>query len=237
MKISIGGSCNECVSKGLSVFSNCSANEISRFFSEKKIIEYNNKEILLQQDSCFKGVMCIQQGIVKIIQTNKNKARFILRYAKQGELLGIDSFISGENYSSSAIAVDNIKVCLISSQDLTKIILLKPQITFDLMKILCENIATIEKRMKSIVPKNIKGRLAEIILLMRGSDDSLAQNTNISFSTTDLANLTGASKTYIYKILTDFSKHNLISIRNKKLRVIDKSGLYKIASENNYTHK
>src|ERR1035437_164946 len=150
MKDNNNMSCSECTIKKDSVFKSCIDKELDSCFNEKKQVTFSRNKIIIKQGQVFSGIVCIHEGLAKVFQTNKNKDDFIFWFAKPGDLLGIDSFINKEVYSYSVMAVESAKICLISKNDINNIIKKKPEVSIKMMKVLCDRIDFIEKRMVSI---------------------------------------------------------------------------------------
>lgn len=222
--------CNECILKDITIFKTCKEPELNYIFQNKNYEEFKSNDELIKQNTPFKNIICIQEGIVKLFKTSKKQEEFILGFAQAGDILGLDAYVNKENYSFSAIVIQPAKVCIISEQVLTSIIKRQPDITIEIMKNLCGKIDTMETRVTSLAQKGVKEQLAEVLILLSPNNKVTNKVVQINYTIKDLANIIGTTKNYIYKILSDFSQHKIISIENKKIKIIDNVGLSKIAS-------
>lgn len=225
-------SCSKCATRKKSIFKSCMDKELDNCFGDKKQVTFSRNKTIIKQGEVFSGIVCIREGVAKVFQTNKKKGDFIFWFANPGDLIGVDSFINTDAYSYSVVAVEPAKICLISKNDLNNIIKKKPEISIEMIKLLCQRVDNIEKRMVSIAQKGIKEQLAEILLLL--SQKNRNQNTpiTINYSVKDLANIIGTTKNYIYKLLSEFSKNKIISMENRTLKIIDTKKLSKISLGN-----
>lgn len=199
--------------------------------SDKKVYEFRKNELLIEQGTPFSNAICVQDGVVKIYKTNKNQNEFIYWFAQPGDILGLDAFINNENYSFSARAIETVHACMIGPEDLNNILEHKPDVSMELMKMLCEKIEFMEHRMTSIAQKDIKAQLAEVLLILLVDKNKVAKKVSqINYSIKDLANIIGTRQNYIYKILTDFSQQNIINIIDNKIKVMDEVKLATVAS-------
>lgn len=224
--------CSKCVHKKSSIFKSCLGKDLDTFFSAKKQLTFSRNKNIIKQGDVFSGIVCITEGIAKVFQTKKNKDDFIFWFAKPGDLLGVDSFINKDVYSYSVMAVESTKVCLISKSDIDNVVKKKPEISIEMIKLLCERIDYIEKRMVSIAQKGIKEQLAEILLLLSYKSTNQASSIIINYSVKDLANIIGTTKNYIYKLLSEFSQNKIISMEKRTLKIIDVKKLSKISFGN-----
>jgi len=218
--------------KNISIFKNCKESEINNLLSDKTVYEFQKNELLIEQGTPFNGVLCIQAGVAKIFKTGKKQNDFIFWYAQPGDLVGLDAYINKENYSLSALAIEKVQTNIIDEQDLNNIIKYNPDISIEMMKSMCEKIELIENRMASIAQKEIKEQLAEILLLFSSKNKGTNDIIDIYYTVNDLANIIGTTKSYIYKILSDFSQRKIIIIQNKRIKIINVLKLSKVASGN-----
>ncbi len=232
MNDSIDISCSKCVLKKSSIFKNCLNTDLDNYFSEKKQMLFTKNKIIIRQGEVFDGIVCIREGVAKVFQTKKDKEDFIFWFAKPGDLLGVDSFINKDVYSYSVMAVESTKICLISKNDIDNIVKIKPEISIEMIKLLCERIDYIEKRMVSIAQKGIKQQLAEVLLLLSFKSSSHANSFIISHSVKDLANIIGTTQNYIYKLLSEFSQNKIVTTERRVLKIIDVKKLSKISVGN-----
>lgn len=221
-------SCNNCSLKISSVFKACPGDILDKYFANKQQICFAKDEVLLKQEENFSGVYCVQEGVVKITKTKNHKKEFILWFARPGDIIGLDSFINNESYSFSAIAVDSGKLCFIPAKDFSGLLSGEPVISFELIKSLCRKINFIEGRITSIAQKNIKEQFAEMLISLAAKNKGKNnQNIQVEYTIKDLANIIGTTKNYLYKILSEFTRKDLIEIEEQKLKIknLDKLSL------------
>lgn len=226
--------CNQCQLKEFSMFQGCSIDVINDVFSNKQFKEFKKDEIIVKQGDSFKGVFCIQKGFVKLLKEGENKKKLILWFAKPGDIIGVDSFISNEDYSYTACVVEQVSACFIPEIDFKKLISVEPGMARKLMKDMCSRINFIEDRITSISGKKVREQFAEILIsIAMKNKNFVSENTPINYSIKDLANIIGTTNNYLYKILSDFNSKNVVSIQNKKLVIkdFDKLSLIAIGDE------
>lgn len=226
--------CTQCVLKEFSVFHGCSGELLEDTFSHKQLMEFGKDEILVSQGEPFRGVFCIQKGVVKVLKDGSGSKKMILWFAKPGDIIGLDSFVDHDDYSFSAVSVEPVTACFIPEKDFQKLIDKEPGITRKLMKEMCEKINYIEERITSISGKNIREQFAEILISIAVKNKNyVSGNLPINYSIKDLANIIGTTNNYLYKILSDLNNGNVVSIQNKKLVIkdFDKLSLIAIGDE------
>lgn len=221
--------CLQCELKKFSVFKDCPEDLLSQFFSNKTLVHFKKGDTLITQGENFKGVFCIQRGVVKVSKGSRNR-EFILWIATPGDIIGLDSFINAENYFYNASAVDDVSACFIPASDFKNILAKDPSFSIRLMKDLCNKINFIEDRITSMSRKKIKEQFAEVLISLAARGQRQPDgNIPVKYSVRDLANIIGTSKNYLYKILYEFSDQKILAVKNKKLFITDFEKLRHVA--------
>ena len=225
-----GNNCIQCSLREFSVFKDCPENLLNEVFTHKSLKKFSKGEFLINRNDEFKGVFCIQQGVVKVCKMGNANKEFILWFARPGDIIGLDSFINNEDYSFSASAIDEVLVCFIPSVDFKFILNKDPAISIGLMKDLCVKINFIEDRITSISRKKIREQFAEMLISLSIKNKKTLENTiPVNYSVKDLANIIGTTKNYLYKILSDLSEQKVVSMQHRKLVIKDFDKLSHIA--------
>ena len=226
--------CNQCWLRDFSVFKDCPKELLNDLFANKKFKRFKKNDIILKQNEAAQGVYCVQEGVVKVSTYGNINKEFILWFARPGDIIGIDSCVSNENYSCTALAVEPVNACFIPTSDFKELISREPVVSRKLMKDMCEKINFIEDRITSISRKKIREQFAEMLISMSMKNkDAVVDNPPINYSIKDLANIIGTTKNYLYKILSDFNSKKVISMHNQKLIIkdFDKLSLIAIGDE------
>ena len=226
--------CNQCWLKDFSVFKDCPKELLDELFAHKQLRQFKKNEMLFRKNDPFQGVFCIQEGVITVSTSRNNNKEFILWFARPGDIVGIDSFVSCENYSFNALAVESVSTCFIPASDFNALISKNPVVSRKLMKDMCEKINFIEDRITSMSRKKIREQFAEMLISMSMKNkNAIAGNMPINHSIKDLANIIGTTKYYLYKILSDFNSKKVVTMHNKKLVIkdFDKLSLIAIGDE------
>lgn len=190
--------------------------------------------MLVRENDSFQGVFCIHEGVVKVSTSRNKNKEFILWFARPGDIIGIDSFVTSENYSFNALAIEPVSACFITASDFNELISNDPVVSRKLMKDMCEKINFIEDRITSISRKKIREQFAEMLISMSMQNkNAVLGNLPINCSVKDLASIMGTTKNYLDKILSDFNRKKVVSMHNKKIVIkdFDKLSLIAIGDE------
>ena len=94
------------------------------------------------------------------------------------------------------------------------------------MKALCTRIDTMEHHINLISEKQTEQRFADtLLMLIKKYGLKQRQILKINLSLDDLANYTCTSRTYMRKIIIDFSQKGIISYHSGEINILDKTQL------------
>jgi len=98
-------------------FQEClSEEDFQRYLDEKKSISIPKGKLLFAEGETPKGVFYIQKGAIKLYKMGFNKKEQILRFAKEGDLIGYRSLLSEEEFGASAEAMSPVQATFISAE-------------------------------------------------------------------------------------------------------------------------
>jgi CRP-like cAMP-binding protein len=194
--------------------------------NEKSFCSYAKGDIIFEQGKRIDFILYIETGKAKIVRKNSKGQEFTFLHVKKGDYLGVHPLLNGENSFVSVIATEPLSGYKISEADLSKVIENKREVALDLIKHLCSKIGLIESKISKISPKKIKENVAEALLLNKIKSDQAN-----SYSIQDIANMVGTTRNYIYKILKELVLLHALEIKNKKVKVIDKTKLAKLVNQ------
>lgn len=229
MNISISNdTCNSCAEHENSLFKKCGLTSIH--FGPKSVIHFTKGENIVREGQELNGIYCIKEGVIKVFKRNTENKEFIVWLAKPGDIIGIDSFFSNENYRFTCQSLTPGKICFIPAKDFKNALAENQTFFNELVKILCERLNKIEERITNIAQKKIREQLADLLLIL-SSPTRIKENTLdvVSFSIKDLANIIGTTRNYLYKVLFDFSNKGFINIEKRKIFILDKLSLENLA--------
>ena len=186
----------------------------------KKILKFQKDDYLFHENEESSGVYLVITGKIKIVKNDNQPAQTILYLVKPGDVLGIHAVINEHKYSSSAVALVNTIVCFIPANEFQEIVNINNKYKIDIMKRLCTNIDIIESKIISRSEKTAGERFAELLVLLADTYGLTGDNElKIELSFEDLANLTGTSKGYLSRIITEFCQKRWISIKGSVIKI------------------
>lgn len=198
---------------------------------EKTLCHYQNGDFIIEQGEEINCIQYIKEGKAKIVHKNSSGKEFTFLQVQTGEYIGIHSLLTKEKSFVSVIAVDPVVVYKIKEESLNNSMNKWSEISFELIKHLCSKIGLVESKISETVPKRIKIQLAKILLSSKKA--GVKSENNISYSISELASIVGTTKNYIYHILTEFQRLQILSIKDSEVRILDERKLEKFVQSIN----
>jgi CRP/FNR family transcriptional regulator, polysaccharide utilization system transcription regulator len=215
---------------GFQLFKKLTEEEFNRLNFEKTCAYYKKGTIVYREGSRLTGFYCVTKGIVKIFKTGIDGKEQIIRFAKRGEIIAYRSLLSKELACTTAKIIEEAVLCHIPYQTLLFLIQNNWQFSHHMLQIVCRELREANDYITDIAQKSVRERLAEVLLLLKGSFDLDHQNTlQISLTREELANTVGTATESVIRLLSEFRQDKLIELEGRRIKFINIPGLQKVA--------
>lgn len=224
--------CELCSSRKYSLFSDLSEAQICAISEHKNLISHRKGQILYNEGTKPLGIFCINAGVVKVYKTASNGKEQIIHLAQKGDFLGYAALLGEENYSNSAMIVDDAKICFVPKEAFLNSLLHNMPFLMRITKSLSHEIGVMEERLTDATQKSIRERLAFVLLQLGNSygvDGGDSQRIDLILSREEIAGIVGTATESVIRLLSEFKKDNLIDLDGKKIIIKDKRGLARLS--------
>lgn len=222
--------CFLCAIKNKSILKNCNNHELGDINETKSCHIYQKGQIIFNEGMNANGVFCINNGKVKLVKTDKNAKEYVVRLAADGDILGIKALLSQSEYSATAIAMDDCKVCFLPKDNFSKMINNNHMVTHDILLQLAGALNSAESKMAHLAMKPVRERLAESLLLLKEKfENQPNKDFEIKISREDLASIVGTAKETVTRFLSDFKEEKLIDTKGSNIIILDENKLKEIS--------
>ena len=222
--------CDECRSRLGNVFCTLTSAQVGEMSAEKTCSIYKKGQIIFNEGNRPSGMYCINRGKIKLYQTGEEGKEQILRLAKEGDIIGYRSLISGEAYSASASVMEDATLCFIPKSTFFNFLQTNSELSSSMMQLLSHDLKDAENRLTALAQKPVRERMGEALLMLSefyGSDENGVINAVVSRE--DIANIVGTATETTIRILSDFKSEKLIELEGKKIKIANRQGLIKAA--------
>jgi CRP-like cAMP-binding protein len=155
----------------------------------------------------------------------------IIRFAKQGDIIGYRSILSNELACTTAKIIEDAILCYVSGDTLISLVKNNGNFSMEVMKLTCKELGEANAYITDIAQKTVRERLAEVLVHLIDSFGLDEHNTlQISLTREELANIVGTATESVIRLLSEFKNDRLIELNGRKIKILDIKSLTKIGS-------
>ena len=156
----------------------------------------------------------------------------IIRFSKDGDILGYRSLLSNEPYHATATAMEDSYICTISKEKFLTVIEDNPKLSFKVIQLLSKDLKGAEQHLIDVAQKSVKERIAESLLLLQTTFGYLADNRtiNIQMSRSEIADMAGTTTESTIRTLAQLNEKNIIELNGKNIVINDMKELIKCSN-------
>ena len=223
--------CQNCNARVHSIFKGFNFEETESLNSIKACSKFKKGQYIFSENGYPQGLYCINHGKVKLTTQGITGKEQILRLLKDGDVLGYRSLLSNEKYHCDALALEDCSICFIPKDKFFEMLKENAKLSFEVMKLLANNLRQAEEQITSLAQKSVRERMAEALLFFKATygDNETDNAINYNFSREEIADFIGTSTETTIRLLSDFKKEKLIELDGKKIILLNKTKLAMIS--------
>lgn len=233
-KPAISGTCDNCVNTSCLVKQNLSALNESNLIAKKNNLICKKGQQFIMEGAPVNGLFFVLKGKVKVFRTGINGREQIVRFAKEGEIIGHRGFGTEEYYSIGAIALEDTRLCYFPKSHLQDALLANPKFAYDFMLFYANELNRSESKVKSISQMTVRERVIDTILYIYRKFGDLNGFINLPLSRKEYADYAGTTEEQVIRIFSVLKKERLIAAKGKKIGIVDLVLLKNEISEHHY---
>lgn len=223
--------CEQCIVREFSSLKALSKDELLKMANCKTSMDVKKGDIIFEEGENVNGVFCVKDGVCKMTKLSQNGKDQIVKLVKKGELLGQRSMISDEPANLSAVALEDMKVCFIPKSEIMGFFNHNNNFSMNVMKTICGDLKEADDIMVNMAQKTVKERLAHTLLYL---EETFGVNTDkslkLQLSREEIAGMIGTATESCIRLLSELKKEQAIELVGKKIIIIDKNKLVRIAN-------
>ncbi len=221
--------CMNCVKKEFSTFSNIDSTTLTEMTDVKTCAFFKKGQIMMHEGSRPNGVYCIYSGKAKLFRLGTEGKEQIIRFAKEGDLIGYRALLSSEQLSASIQVLEDTHACFIPRSEMFKMIEINSKFSLEVMKMACHELGEAGRLITNLAQKTVRERLAEVLLLLVstfGTDEN--GNIDVSLTREEIANIVGTATESVIRLLSEFKDDEYIVLKGRKIKIMNKPALAKV---------
>lgn len=205
----------------ISIFSGLPAPDL-RVIADCTITKaFPKNTILMSEGDTASSLYIILSGKVKVYVGHQGGTELILDILGPGGYFGELALLDEGPRSASVIALEPSKLAIISKTDFEQCLFNHPVITLDLIRALIRRIRALTESVRTLALLDVYGRIARTLLhLAEEREGKLMIDQRLTHQ--DIANMVGASREMVSRIIKDLMAGGYITIKDKKITINEK---------------
>lgn len=222
-------------SKFLSVFNDKSFKEIlskedyNKYIEARKTVFFNKGEALFEEGNNVDGVYFIENGTAKLYKLGFNRKEQILRFIKEGDIIGYRALLIGEAYQATAEAMSDLQAIFIPSDVFLHLLEIDSQLSYAMLQKISFELGESSNTVTFLAQKTVRERLAEVLLLLEqklGTDPE--GFIRISLTREEIANLIGTATESAIRLISEFKQDDYIAVEGRNIKILNHEKLKKL---------
>jgi CRP-like cAMP-binding protein len=209
---------------------NLEINEIIKGHPGIQRRDFKKDDVIFTEGEIPSGIYCIESGKVKSIKNELKDVQRIVHLGGKGEILGVHAVVNNHAFTTTTIAIDKTKTNFLTAEDFLSLIESDNRYKLMVMRTLVSRIDTMEHHLSLINDKPSEQRFADTLLMLAAKYGvKPGKMLKIKLSMDELASYTCTSKSYMKKIILDFTAKGIITYHDSEIIILDKKQLETIA--------
>ncbi|MBP0612033.1 Crp/Fnr family transcriptional regulator [Chryseobacterium sp. cx-311] len=206
-----------------------SAEDFERYRSATETVTYHKGEILFDEQELPKSVFYLHEGTAKLSKQGAYGKEQILRFIKEGDIIGYRSLLCGENFQAKAEAMTDVEATKIPADLFMHLLEHDSKMSFVMLQKIAFELGESSNTVTFLAQKTVRERLAEILLLLEqklGTDPE--GFIKISLTREEIANLIGTATESAIRLISEFKQDSLIETEGRNIRILNHEKLIKL---------
>jgi CRP-like cAMP-binding protein len=168
----------------------------------------------------------LKEGQVQLYRISPDGKKLVMGTIGPGTIFGEMALIGQGMHNTFAEATEDCVLCVMSREDVERLLITKPMVALRIFEELGSRLKETEARVEEIAFRGIPARLASLLLHLA---DERASDTITGMTHQDLGEQIGTYRETTTQTLNTFKADGLIDIGRKRITILDREGLQKIA--------
>lgn len=195
------------------LFSGLAAEALAEIELHGSLKSFKKNAIIIKQDDESYSLYVILSGRVKVFVSGEDGREVVLNHQAAGDYFGDLALIDKQPRVASVMTTEASKLMIISRDDFLTCLSRNPEIAINLIKPMTRRMRMLAQNVSSLALMDVYGRVARILLQQAEENDGELVTGRITQQ--EIADMVGASRAMVSRILKDLKAGGYISIHRK----------------------
>lgn len=182
---------------------------------------YPRTAVVLTEGEMGDSLYMIQTGKVKVFIGDEDGREIILKILGPGDFFGEMSMIDKQPRSASVTTLEASTFHILSHSAFERAVEQAPRIANMVMRVLASRVREADRKIGTLALMDVYGRVASTLLELAVYNNGKLM-VGEKLSQQDLANMVGASREMVNRILKDLSDRGFITVESKSITIINR---------------
>jgi CRP-like cAMP-binding protein len=188
----------------------------------KQNLKFKKGEVIFREGQPVNGIYFVYSGTAKVFKKWGEGKELIIKFARDGAILGHRGLGSKMVYMVSATAVEPLVVCFVDMKFFEASLKTNSILSYELIVLFAEELEISEQKMRDLAHMPVKGRVAQALLSLEEQFGKDAGGyINLTLSRHDLAGFAASTYETVFRVIIDFKKDNLVAVEGKQIKIIN----------------
>ena len=199
------------------LFSGLPKEALAEIEQHGSVKSYKKHVIVINQDDETYSLYVILKGSVKVFVSGEDGREAVLNHQQAGDYFGDLALIDKQPRVASVMTTEPSKFMIISREDFLKCLSKNPEIAINLIKPMTSRIRMLAKNVSSLALLDVYGRVARTLLDQSEEQGDILVTEKLTQQ--EIADMVGASRAMVSRILKDLKEGGYISIEKKRITI------------------
>jgi CRP/FNR family cyclic AMP-dependent transcriptional regulator len=183
-------------------------------------------KILYMPEDTSEVLFMLKKGQVQLYRISPDGKKLVIATLGPGAIFGEMALIGQGMHNSFAEVTEDSDILVMNRDDVERLLTTRPKVALRIFEILGKRLREAEMRVEEIAFKGIPARLASLLLQLADREGS---DTISGLTHQDLGEQVGTYRETTTQTLNTFKAEGLIDISRKRITILDRAGLKRIA--------
>jgi CRP/FNR family cyclic AMP-dependent transcriptional regulator len=185
-------------------------------------------KILYMPEDTSEVLFLLKEGRVQLYRISPDGKKLVIATAGPGTIFGEMALIGQGMHNTFAEAIEDCVLWVMSREDVERMLVTKPKVALRIFENLGSRLKEAEARFEEIAFKGIPARLASLLLQL---SDAVGEDIISGLTHQDLGEQIGTYRETTTQTLNAFKSEGLIDIGRKRISILNRAGLQRIAED------
>lgn len=212
--------CNTCTNDNCFIKKHVHLEKMKEYITKKHSFVCKKSHQFILEGAPIQGLFFVYRGKIKTVKTGIYGREQIVRFTKDGGIVGFRGFGTSKRYLIGAYALEDTILCNFGNDEMMDILKNVPEFTFDLMLFYAEELNKSENDIRKIAQMNVRERVVDTLLYIYRKFGQPKNFLDVELSRRDIADFAGTTEEQVIRVISSMKKEGLINVDGKKLGLI-----------------